>query len=615
MPEQNKNNENGTGTGKKNKVLVVGTSWDQFGGSFLGNSNYWTYELCPNVEGALFKIVDSDYNALLIEQNFFQGFYERSQYSKERSILENLPAGLALVDNDQHILWCNRQFREWSNSNEEIIGKRFFIPLGRPEMRGPDYCPFSKTRLTGQSSSTLLVQKESGRYLQMSAAPVLNEHGKPYNFVVELQDVTDQTIREIKWERLREAGKELANLSKEDVLSRSPQERVNILRAKIGNFTQEILNFASIEIRTLSEKVPNLLEPLLAIGMTEEAKHRTLYTKQEGNGITGWVAFHARSYKMDDSREDPFFIEGIPGSRSSITVPLLYRGKMIGTFNVESQKPQAFDNNDLRLLESFAKDVAQAIHTLDLLSFEQKDSAYRSIEKVYGMAVGPINQILNETARLQMGDLSKHDELLSAFARIRQLTREVQAAFQGFVEKIAVDLPQEISATDCSKYTMLRNKRILTVDADESVGRELSRLLFYYGCTVETVSTGENALKMLETTKYDIFMSDIKLPDMSAFLFFKRVRCAYCKQYNMIPNDTSCDPPDDDPCCPKKEVPFIPFIYMRAFGYDSGHVTTRAAEAGVPKPIFKPFILTQLLDMLKLVITKSNRENKSEGNL
>jgi hypothetical protein len=81
----------------------------------------------------------------------------------------------------------------------------------------------------------------------------------------------------------------------------------------------------------------------------------------------------------------------------------------------------------------------------------------------------------------------------------------------------------------------------------------------------------------------------------------------------MIPNDTSCNPPDDDPCCPKEEVPFIPFIYMRAFGYDSGHVTTRAAEAGVPKPIFKPFILTQLLDMLKFVITKSTRENKTEN--
>jgi hypothetical protein len=50
---------------------------------------------------------------------------------------------------------------------------------------------------------------------------------------------------------------------------------------------------------------------------------------------------------------------------------------------------------------------------------------------------------------------------------------------------------------------------------------------------------------------------------------------------------------------------------MRAFGYDSGHITTRAAVAGVPKPIFKPFILTQLLDMLKLVIIKSSQENKT----
>jgi CheY-like chemotaxis protein len=609
MSEQSKNGVDEADVGKKNKVLVVGSSWDRFSGSFLGDSNYWTYDLCPDVVAALYRMTKGGYNALLVEQEYFQGYYEHSQYSQEHRILESFPAGLALVDNDQRILWYNRQFQEWCVNDVNLIGERFFVPLSRPEMRGPDYCPFSKTRLTGKSSFTVLVQKESGRYLQMSTAPIFNENGKPVNFVVELHDVTDQATREIKWDRLREAGKELADLSREDIFARSPKERVNILRAKIGNFVQEILNFASIEIRTLSEKVPNLLEPLLAIGMAEEAKLRTLYVKQEGNGITGWVAFHARSYKMDDSREDPFFIEGIPGSRSSITVPLLYRGKVIGTFNVESQTPQAFDDNDLRLLEHFAKDVAQAIHTLDLFSFEQKDSAYRSIEKVYGTAVGPINQILNETARLQMGSLGDRDDLFASFERIRQLTREVQAAFQGFVAQIAVDLPQEISATDCSKYTILRDKRILMADADESVGRELSRMLFYYGCTVEAAVTGESALKMLETTKYDVFMSDIKLPDMSAFQFFKRVRCAYCKQYNNIPNDTPCEPPEDDPCCPKNTAPFIPFIYMRAFGYDSGHVTTRAAQAGVLKPIFKPFILTQLLDTLKLVIVKANKEN------
>ena len=145
------------------------------------------------------------------------------------------------------------------------------------------------------------------------------------------------------------------------------------------------------------------------------------------------------------------------------------------------------------------------------------------------------------------------------------------------------------------------------VDSDESVGRELSRLLFYYGCTVESSTTGFGALKMLETTQYDAFLSDIKLSDMSAFTFFKRVRCICCKRFLNRSLDTICVPPEEDPYCPQVAVSFVPFIYMRSFGYDTGHITTRAAQAGVTKVVFKPFILTQLLDALKTVISKAEQ--------
>jgi hypothetical protein len=49
---------------------------------------------------------------------------------------------------------------------------------------------------------------------------------------------------------------------------------------------------------------------------------------------------------------------------------------------------------------------------------------------------------------------------------------------------------------------------------------------------------------------------------------------------------------------------------MRSFGIDGEHVTTRAAMAGVTKVIFKPFILTQLLDSLKMVILKAEQQNR-----
>ena len=533
----------------------------------------------------------------------------------ERDILEYIPAALVLTDLDQVVMWCNSQFCRWTR-REDPVGQKFFSLLERPAIRGPDFVPFSKVRRTGLPTTTVLeVQEVPGtpRFLRMLVGPVFGEDGKASRYVVTLSDVTERTTREEKWARLREAGRELADLSKKDILQRSPKERTSILKAKIAKYVQEILKFPFVDIRVKSEKNPLLLEPLFAFEIPEEIRQRALYVSQDGNGITGWVAYHGKSYKMDDSKEDPFFIQGVIGARSSITVPLLCRGEVIGTFNVESLQPNAFDDTDLQMLESFADDVALAIHTLELLSVEHKESAFRSIEKVFSDSIGPLNLILNEMAcfpleELQHAPSSAHvGEIVSSFPKIREYVRQIQSAFQGHIASLTPDLSPELSSTDCNNYPMLRDCRVLMVDSDESVGRELSRLLFYYGCTVETSTSGFGALKMMETTEYDAFLSDIKLPDMSAFTFFKRVRCIYCKRFQNRPLDTICEPPEEDPCCPQVSVSFIPFVYMRSFGYDSGHVTTRAAQAGVSKTVFKPFILTQILETLKTVILKSEQ--------
>ncbi|MDR0522121.1 MAG: GAF domain-containing protein [Planctomycetaceae bacterium] len=541
----------------------------------------------------------------------------QSPHNFEKNILENIPAALVLTDLEQNIIWCNQKFCEWGGIDNPA-GKKFFTVLGRPAMRGPDFVPFSKVRRTGLPSVTVLEIKYSGKFLQMEVGPVFNAEEKVTRYVVTLHDVTNQTIKEEKWIRLREVCKELADLSKKDILQRSPKDRTNILRAKIAKYTQEILKFSAVEVRVKSERDNNLLEPLFTFGMAEEARLRNLYVSQDGNGITGWVAFHGKSYKMDDSSEDPFFIEGAAGARSSLTVPLLHRGSVIGTFDVESTQPNAFDDTDLELLETFADNVAGAIHTLELLSVEQKETAFRSIEKVFTDSIGPLNLILNETARLPIDEIREHpevlnfDDIVTSFTRVRDYARQIQNAFQGHIATLTTDLPPELSSTDCNNYPMLRGRRILIADGDESVGKELSRLLFYYGSTVEASTTGYGALKMLETTHYDAFMSDIKLPDMSAFSFFRKVRCIYCKRFQNRPLFTICEPPENDPSCPSSAMGFVPFLYMRSFGYDSGHVTIRATQAGVPKPIFKPFILTQLLDSLKMVILKAEQQQQQK---
>ena len=535
--------------------------------------------------------------------------------SLEQYVIEHVPVALALTDLEQTITWCNPQFRHWI-CHENPAGQKFFSVLGRPTMRGPDFLPFSKVRRTGLASDTVLEMTnvpEIPQFLRMGVGPIFGEDKKVIRYIVYLTDVTWKVILDEKWARLREAGRELADLSKKDILQRSPKERTSILQAKIAKYAQKILEFSVVEVRVKSERKPLLLETLFAFGISEEARMRTLYISQDGNGITGWVAYHGKSYKMDDSNEDPFFIEGVAGARSSITVPLLCRGEVIGTFNVESQQPNAFDETDLQLLETFANDVALAIHTLELLSVEQKETAFHSIEKVFSDSIGPLNLILNETAYFPLDELRQNpsyinlEDIVMSFTRVREYARQIQSAFQGHIALLTPDLSPELSSTDCNNYPMLRNRRVLMVDSDESVGKELSRLLFYYGCTVETSTSGFGALKMLETTQYDAFLSDIKLPDMSAFMFFKRVRCICCKRLQNHPLSMICEPPEDDPCCPSTVASFVPFVYMRGFGYDSAHVTTRAAQAGISKAIFKPFILTQLLDTLKTIILKAEQ--------
>jgi hypothetical protein len=319
----------------------------------------------------------------------------------ERCVLEHAPVALVLTDLEQTITWCNPQFCRWTK-NDNPVGQKFFAVLGRPAMRGPDFLPFSKVKRTGLSTITVLEMHGMPKFLRMEVGPVFGEEGKVICYAVSLHDVTERTIREEKWIRIMEAGRELADLSKKDILQRSPKERTSILRAKIAKYVQETLEFTFVEIRVKSEKNPRLLESLFSFGLSEEAQQRIIHVDQDGNGITGWVAYHGKSYKMDDSNEDPFYIEGIAGARSSLTVPLLCRGEVIGTFNVESLLPNAFDDNDLQMLETFADDVALAIHTLELLSVEQKETAFRSIERFFSDSIGPLNLILNETANFPL---------------------------------------------------------------------------------------------------------------------------------------------------------------------------------------------------------------------
>src|SRR4030067_1618431 len=114
--------------------------------------------------------------------------------------------------------------------------------------------------------------------------------------------------------------------------------------------------------------------------MEPEAAPRVLYALPQNNGVTGFVAATGKSYLCEDTTEDPLYLPGAKGAKTSLTVPLMLHDEVIGTFTVESPEPRAFSESDLQFLEIFCRDVAAALNTLELLAAEKVNTAADSVE-------------------------------------------------------------------------------------------------------------------------------------------------------------------------------------------------------------------------------------------
>lgn len=501
---------------------------------------------------------------------------EASLLPQAGGILSQVPDGLAILDVRLRILWTNRRFEELSSEKgAPIIGAGFYDAFGAPEILGPDLSPFHTALGTGASArSTLRLGEKT--YYQVQANPVTcSGEPIPNYLVVSVRDISAEILQQQKLNAIYQAGLELGDLAPQELADMTVQDRVELLKSRIVHYTKDLLEFETVEIRLL-DRATQRLEPLLTVGMVPEAENRELYARPQGNGVTGFVAATGKSYLCEDTTNDPLYLIGAAGARSSLTVPLILHDQILGTFNVESTHAGAFNENDLQFLELFSREVAVALNTLELLVAEKMTTATESTEMILREVANPVDEVLNDAAWILERYIGHDPNVAQRLQDILKHTRDIKQ----LIHKVGETITPKVMHSPLPprpQRPKLRAKRVLVADNDESVRRAAHELLGRYGCEVETAHNGEEALLMTRSFQYDVVLADIRLPDMTGYDCFCHIR---------------------------EMQERLPVILMTGFGYDPSHSIVKARQQGLKSVLYKPFRVDQLLDEVEKAVNQ-----------
>lgn len=167
--------------------------------------------------------------------------------------------------------------------------------------------------------------------------------------------------------------------------SRPAQERPGDTRVldclyRVGAFVnetedpREALDFILEEIvRTLGASSASiaLVEPAtgslrieVSTGLDETSTARVI---EQGQGITGWVALYAKPQRIADVSKDQRYVELRQGIRSELAVPMELMGNVIGVVNCDSDRLDAFTEQDVAFLALLTNEASKAVGRIWLL--------------------------------------------------------------------------------------------------------------------------------------------------------------------------------------------------------------------------------------------------------
>ncbi|MCE9620407.1 MAG: response regulator [Planctomycetes bacterium] len=480
------------------------------------------------------------------------------------ALLEGLVDGVGVVDASGEIVWMSGRL---AAQTPEVM--RRFADTCRDILREakPDRPNQLRRFRSGTKTFEVAISK-------MEVA------GRSDHAVATLLNVTPRQRLFDRIEQVDNAGDLMLNLDAVIVNPLNVAERLKLLESRVEQSLRELFAASNYQVRLLDRKT-RVLELVLHRGIAPLPIGQQMRADMEGAGITGYVASTGQSYLCKEPASDPRYRAGLPNCRCSLTSPLLLHDRVVGTINLESGDPRAFEEEDQFLLELYGRYVAMALNILDMLIVERYTTNQRIAGSVQEEIAIPVRS-LRESLESLRGTIANSSAGMLALGQmedcVASLEKRLQSATDGFKGILGVD---RISVAGTTQ-PKLAGRRVLVVDDEAGIRDAIVSILSQHGAVVTAFERGEPALAALESAKkedkpFELVLSDVRLPDRNGYEIFRATKA--------IDTET-------------------PVILMTGFGYDPNHSIVRSSQEGLHCFLFKPFQAQQLLDeACKAIVT------------
>jgi PAS domain S-box-containing protein len=298
----------------------------------------------------------------------------------------------------------------------------------------------------------------------------------------------------------------------------------------------------------------------------EEAKRVMTAMRDPAVGAKGRVENFETAFVAKNGYEIPCAISGV----------ILYdgEGEEEGTIGFSKDLREIQHKDQLAVLGEVAIGLSHEINNpLETIS-NQAALLQRFVEKLPTSPARDAERVRLDEIRTEIRRIETH------LRRLSEMSEREQYASTDYIGGARM---VDLSSQALEPSDPLAGQRVLVVDDDRGVRESVADLLRSEGCVVETAEDGLRALERLESSPFDLVLSDVVMPQMDGYELF-----------------TEC----------QRRSPDTVVVLMTAFYYDKDHVIKRSRLEGLEGVVFKKPVDP---DRLRSVIGELIRSNSRPG--